>query len=75
MKNAKSILLLVLAILIVIVGLQNAESVETKLLFVTITMSRALLLLVTFVIGAACGFGACLWMRRDKAEEHVAAPK
>ena len=40
-----------LLILTGIILLQNTESVETKLLFLTITMPRALLLLTTAAFG------------------------
>ena len=41
----------IVAILGIIVVLQNTQAVETKLLFVTVTMPRAVLLFVTLVIG------------------------
>jgi uncharacterized integral membrane protein len=55
MQKAKHILWIVLAILAVIVILQNTASVETKILFVTITMPRAVLLFITAVLGYAIG--------------------
>jgi uncharacterized integral membrane protein len=45
----------VLALLIVIIVLQNTEQVETKLLFISVTMPRAALLFGTLVIGFALG--------------------
>ena len=53
MRNIIIILLLVLAIIVI---LQNTQAVETKILFVTVTMPRALLLMVTFLVGLAVGF-------------------
>ena len=55
MKNLKLIAAVVVGILVVIVMLQNTHEVETRLLFVTITMPRAVLLLVTLVIGFVIG--------------------
>ena len=53
--TAKNILIAALLILTVIVVLQNTEAVETKLLFATITMPRALLLLITLASGTVIG--------------------
>ena len=44
-----------LALLAVIVVLQNTEVVETRILFTTIAMPRAALLIGTLVIGFALG--------------------
>ena len=51
----KMIVAATLALLVLIVVLQNTESVETKLLFTTITMPRAALLFGTLLIGFALG--------------------
>lgn len=69
LKRLRLILTLVLAILVVIVVLQNTEGVETRVLFATVTMPRAVLLLTTTLIGFALGILTSLvWMRRkDKA--------
>lgn len=45
----------ILLIVVAIIAFQNRESVDTRLLFVTVTMPRAALLFVTLVIGFACG--------------------
>ena len=45
----------VLAALLIIVIIQNTESVETRILFVSLTMPRAVLLFVVFVIGIVTG--------------------
>lgn len=55
MKKLKMIVAIVLSILVLIVVLQNTKSVETKLLFVTISMPRALLLFLTFLFGYIAG--------------------
>jgi len=58
MKRVKVIGILVLALSVAIVVLQNTESVQTNILFFTFTMSRAALLFLTaligFIIGVLC---------------------
>lgn len=61
----KTIVVVILAILAVIVLVQNTESVTTKLLFMEVSMPRAILLLVTLVIGFAAGLVAAgIWGRK-----------
>ena len=55
MNRAKTLFLTVLAVVVVIVVAQNTETVETQLLFVSIAMPRAVLLLVTLVTGFVLG--------------------
>jgi len=55
MKKAKIVIATVVFLLALIVVLQNTQTVETKLLFLTIAMPRALLLIVTFLVGFAIG--------------------
>ena len=55
MKKLKIITIVVISLLALVVFLQNTDSVETKLLFMTVTMSRALLLILTFILGFAAG--------------------
>jgi uncharacterized integral membrane protein len=55
MKNLKVIAAVVVGILIVVVTLQNTQEVDTRLLFVTISMPRAVLLIVTLIIGFVIG--------------------
>jgi len=68
--------LLVLAALSLIIVLQNTQAVETRLLLVTITMPRAILLFVTLVIGFVLGMVAAGWLghRRKRAAERQQAP-
>ena len=56
MGRIRNIIILLLVALAIIVILQNTQAVETKILFVTVTMPRALLLMVTFLVGLAMGF-------------------
>jgi uncharacterized integral membrane protein len=55
MNKVKVIVAAILAVLLVIVILQNTQQVETKLLFVAISMPRAVLLLTTLVVGFVIG--------------------
>jgi uncharacterized integral membrane protein len=55
MKQAKHIAIVVLAVLSLVVVLQNTAAVETQLLFVTLTMPRAVLLFITLLIGFVTG--------------------
>jgi uncharacterized integral membrane protein len=55
MRKVKIILIIIISVLALIVFLQNTETVQTKLLFASITMPRALLLLLTFLMGFIAG--------------------
>ena len=55
MQQFYVILVLVVSLLVLIVILQNKQSVETKLLWITITMPRALLLIICFLAGVLTG--------------------
>ena len=69
MGKTKLIVALVLAVLTVIVVLQNTEAVQTKLLFVTVTMPRVLLLFLMLVIGFILGIVASLgWSKKKQAK-------
>ena len=70
MKQAKTLALAACALLAVIVAVQNTEAVDTRLLFVTVTMPRALLLIITLLVGAAVGLviGARLNPREEPKE-------
>ena len=56
----------ILALLGVVIILQNTEPVETKLLFMSITMPRAILLMGTTLIGFALGLLVSLFSRGGK---------
>ena len=66
MKQAKIVAITILAALGLIIVLQNTQSVETRILFVTITMPRAVLLFGTTLIGFVVGVLASLRMQRKK---------
>ena len=55
MNRVKIVIAVILAVLALIVIAQNSASVDTRLLFMTVTMPRAVLLLVTLVIGFVLG--------------------
>ncbi len=54
----------VVAILAIIVIFQNTEVVETRLLFITVSMPRALLLIVTLLLGVLLGLMTAVRIRR-----------
>lgn len=56
MKSPKNIALAVIVLLVIIVVFQNTAVVDTRILFVTISMPRALLLCVTLLIGVLVGW-------------------
>lgn len=55
MANVKIIVAVILLLLVLVVVFQNAASVETKVLFLTVKMPRALLLVVMFSVGFTAG--------------------
>ncbi|MFT5284643.1 MAG: putative integral membrane protein [Planctomycetota bacterium] len=55
MKSLKTYGVAVLLVLVVIVVFQNTETVETKLLFATLSLPRALLLISTLLVGIVIG--------------------
>jgi len=64
MKHWKLIAVIVIAIMAVIVAFQNTDTVETRVLFFTVSMSRAMLIVVTFLAGVAAGLLGGLWGAR-----------
>ena len=54
----------VVAVAVIIVVAQNTQAVETKLLLVTLTMPRAVLLFITLLVGFVLGLVAAGWMSR-----------
>ena len=70
MNRFKMISIAVLTIVGVIIILQNTEQVETKLLFLSITMPRAILLMGTTLIGFALGIlVSFFFQRKEQAKE------
>lgn len=72
MKNArwKPIALAVAALLVVVVILQNTETVQTRFLFFSLSMPHAVLLFVTLLVGLALGLlgGRRFWREAPRKE-------
>jgi uncharacterized integral membrane protein len=64
MERFKTILIAILALLGIIIILQNTTPVETKILFLTITMPRAILLMGTSLIGFSLGVLVSFYFQR-----------
>lgn len=75
MGRTKTVIAAIIVVLVIVVVLQNTQAVETKLLFLSVTMPRALLLFVTLVVGFAAGFLAAHYPagRQREAEEEDAS--
>ena len=54
-NKIKLVALIVVVVLAVIIFLQNTEPVKTQILFLRFEMSRALLLILTFLLGLLTG--------------------
>ena len=59
------ILVAVFALLTLILVIQNTDTVETKLLFATVAMPRAVLLAITFLSGVVVGLLAAFVRKRS----------
>ena len=67
MERFKLVSIAVLVILGVIIILQNTQPVETRILLMTITMPRAILLMGTTLIGFALGvLVSFLFQKKEK---------
>ena len=73
MERFKLVSIAVLIGLGIIIILQNTQPVETRILFMTITMPRAILLLVTTLIGFALGVLVSFFFQRKKDQRQVKA--
>ncbi len=68
--GAKLAISTILAIAAIIISLQNTAPVETRILFATVTMSAALLLLCVLTIGIVIGMIAATFLiRKPSASE------
>ena len=63
----KLVALLVLAVLAIVLVIQNTQAVVTRLLFVTVSMPLAALLALTLLIGFAGGVLVALKIGRRRA--------
>jgi uncharacterized integral membrane protein len=66
-KKTKTIVVIILTLLVLITILQNTQAVETKLLLLTVTMPKALLIIITLLVGFILGFVATNLL----SEKHV----
>ncbi len=55
MRQSKLVIIAVLILLAAVVIFQNRESIETRVLFVSLVMSKSVLLLATLLVGFAVG--------------------
>ena len=55
MKRSRSLVFALVAVLVIIVVLQNTQSVGARILLVTLSTPRAALLLVTLLVGVGLG--------------------
>jgi uncharacterized integral membrane protein len=62
----KVVVVLILLIVVSILVFQNTDSVETKLLFTTVTMPRALLLFTTAILGFVAGILVAVSLSRKR---------
>jgi uncharacterized integral membrane protein len=65
--TAKRITFLVLALLIVTFIIQNAEAVPVRFLFWTTTISRSIVLIITFALGFGVGLVSGRLGKRDNS--------
>ncbi|MFT5423694.1 MAG: putative integral membrane protein [Phycisphaerales bacterium] len=69
MKKFKLIVAAIAVILVIIVILQNTESVQTQILFLDMQMPQALLLFVAMALGFIGGLIAAMTvLKKDKGE-------
>lgn len=68
MQRIKIIAAAALTILLLVVIAQNAEPVETRLLFATVTMPGAALLAIAGIVGFAIGLLTALWVSRRSSD-------
>jgi uncharacterized integral membrane protein len=71
-KQPKTIVATLIAVLVIIVVLQNTASVQTSILFFSFTMPRAVLLLATGAIGY--GLGVFMTARKQKKQQADESP-
>ena len=68
MNRLRTGLLALLAVFVLIVVLQNTGPVDTRLLFVTVSLPRAVLLISTLIIGFLLGLVAASWRRKERGK-------
>ncbi|MBD3369248.1 DUF1049 domain-containing protein [Candidatus Fermentibacteria bacterium] len=73
--RAKLILSMILAVIVLIVLLQNTEQVATSILFFKLELPRAILLLVTLLVGFVVGMATGMLSQHRKQRKGKPAPK
>jgi len=66
MKKVKLAAIVIVSVIALIVVLQNTEVTQTRILFWDLPMSRALLLILTFVLGFVTGVLVASYSLRRK---------
>ncbi|MBW1839635.1 MAG: DUF1049 domain-containing protein [Deltaproteobacteria bacterium] len=69
MKEIKQILIALITCLIVIIILQNTQHCDTKILFFTVKLPRAVLLLITTLIGFLLGIVVSFRMGKKRKKD------
>jgi uncharacterized integral membrane protein len=64
MSRFKPYAVAAIALIAVIVSLQNTQSVDTRILFFTISVPRVILLALTFLLGMVAGVLTTLYWRQ-----------
>ena len=75
LNKGKLITIAIVAVLMVIIVFQNTDAVDTKILFLTITMPRAALLFGTLVIGFVIGLLTASHFAAPRAKRDDVTPK
>ena len=70
MKEIKQILIALITCLIVIIILQNTQYCDTKILFLTVRLPRAVLLLITTLIGFLLGIVVSFRLSRKRKKDN-----
>jgi uncharacterized integral membrane protein len=71
MNRTKIIVLAAAVIIVLILVLQNTTQVQTRILFATITMPRAVLLVITFALGYVAGLLTPLVLKRKTEQKEA----
>lgn len=66
LKRPKTIVALILTVLVLILVVQNTGTINTRFLWIHVSMPHALLMLFTFLVGFAVGALATAWRRHSK---------
>ena len=69
MRKVKLIAIVLISILTIIILVQNTETVQARVLFATVPMSLALLMMLTFVLGFTAGILVATYFLRKKGSK------